>query len=300
MKRLLFIYNPRSGKGQIKQNLSDIIDIFIKAGYRVDIHSTQGAEDARKEVEKYGERYSLVICSGGDGTLSEVVSGSMALKKKPRIGYIPAGSTNDFAAGLNLPKNMLRAAKVAVKGGAYPIDIGTFNSRTFIYVAAFGMFTEVSYSTSQDIKNIFGHPAYIIEGLKSLSALKTHHMVIKYNDKVIEDDFIYGMVTNAVSVGGFKGITGKEISLDDGLFECAFIKMPKNPVDIQAIISALLGMNVKSDKIIEFKANKIFVKSEKKIPWVLDGEYGGSLDKIVIRNNRKALEVMSNWEKRFF
>lgn len=300
VKRLLFIFNPRSGKGQIRQNLSDIVDVFIKAGYRVNIHSTQGKNDAMKQVIKYGDRYNLIVCSGGDGTLSEVISGVMFLQKRPCISYIPAGSTNDFAAGLDIPKNMIKAAKVAVKGSASPIDIGTFNDKTFIYVAAFGAFTEVSYNTSQDTKNLFGHPAYIIEGLKSLPTLKKHHLTIKYNNKVIEDDFIYGMITNAVSVGGFRGITGQKVSLDDGLFECTLIKMPKNPIELQSIISVLLGMNTKSNKVIEFKTSKLYIKSEEHLPWVLDGEYGGSPDKIVIKNNRKTLNVMTNWERKFF
>lgn len=299
MKRLLFIFNPKSGKGQIRQHLPDIIDMYIKAGYRITIHATQHEGDAKEQVARYGERYHLIVCSGGDGTLSEVASGAMTLQKRPYIGYIPAGSTNDFAAGLNLPKDMLKAAKVSINGSAFPIDIGTFNDKTFIYVAAFGAFTEVSYSTPQDMKNIWGHPAYIIEGLKSLPTLKEHHLVIKCNGKVVEGDFVYGMITNAVSVGGFKGITGQKISLDDGFFECTFIKMPKNPMDFQSMLSVFLGMNVKCDKILEFKARNLYIKSKERVPWVLDGEYGGVPDKIVIRNHRKVFNVMSNWGRIF-
>lgn len=294
MLNLLLIYNPKSGRGQIKQNLADIIDSFIKAGYIITIHSTQAREDAKDYVIKYGEKYRLIVCIGGDGTISEVVSGTMRLKEKPYIGYIPSGSTNDFAVGLGLPKKLLAAAEVVIKGKVFPIDIGSFNNKTFTYIAAFGAFTKVSYSTPQEKKRLLGHPAYIIESFKSLSSLKPHHLAIKNNDEVIEGDFIYGMVTNAVSVGGFKGLTGGKVVLDDGLFECTFVRAPKNGLDLQSIIGELLGINTKSDKIVEFKTSKLYIKSEENLPWVLDGEFGGSYNKVVIKNHKRAINMISN------
>lgn len=295
MKRLFLIFNPKSGKTRIKQHLADIVDMFVKENYYVTVYPTQSKDDAKNQIIKYGERFNMIVCSGGDGTLSEVVDGVMTLEKKPCIGYIPAGSTNDFAVGLKLPKKILNAAKVAIGGREFAIDVGTFNGKTFVYVAAFGLFTEVSYNTSQDIKNMLGHQAYILEGLKSLTAIKTHHLTIKYDDTIIEDDFIYGMITNAVSVGGFKGLMGQKVVLDDGLFECLLIRAPKNAIELQAIVSELLGItSKKSEKIIEFKTNKLFVKTEGEVPWVLDGEYGGAPDKIVIKNHAKAVNVMSN------
>lgn len=299
MKHLLFIYNPNAGKGKIKQNLSDILDIFVKEGYSISIYPSQGRLDAKKYVTRHGEKYKLIVCSGGDGTINEVVSGVMELQKKPSIGYIPAGSTNDFAQSLELPKNLLKAAAVAVTGTAFPVDVGEFNNETFIYIAAFGAFTEVSYTTSQDKKNLFGHSAYIMEGLRSLPTLKSHQMVIRYRDTIIEDKFIYGMVTNSLSVGGLKGLTGQRVSLDDGLFECMFIKEPRNVTEWQQIIRALLGVNDSSDRIVSFKANKVFVKSKEKLPWVLDGEYGGTTNKVLIKNYRRAINIISNWEKMF-
>ncbi|SHJ23735.1 diacylglycerol/lipid kinase family protein [Parasporobacterium paucivorans] len=299
MKHLLFIYNPNAGKGLVKNNLSDIVDIFVKEGYFVSIYPTQGRLDAKKHVMRYGENYKLIVCCGGDGTLNEVVSGVMTLQRKPGIGFIPAGSTNDFAQSLALPKNMLKAARVAVTGSVFPVDVGEFDKKPFIYIAAFGAFTEVSYTTSQDKKNLFGHSAYIMEGIKSLPSLKAHHMVLRYRDTVIEDDFVYGMITNTLSVGGFKGLTGQRVSLDDGMFECLFIKEPRNAMEWQQIISALLGVNDKNDRIISFKASKIFVKSKERLPWVLDGEYGGTTNKVIIRNHRRAVEIIANWEKMF-
>lgn len=300
MKKLLFIFNPYSGKAQIRSNLVRIIDIFEKEGYNVTIHSTQGKNDARNYVRENASFYDLVVCSGGDGTLNEVMSGMMCLEKKPELGYIPAGSTNDFSVGLKLSKNMIKAAKVAVKGKPFPVDMGTFNKKMFIYVAAFGAFTDVSYSTPQERKNMLGHTAYILEALKSVKKIKPHHLILKCDDEIIEGDFIYGMITNAVSVGGIKGITGNKVSLNDGLFEVLLIKKPKNPSDVQAIASALIGMEASSDCVKQFKASKIYVKNVDKAPWSLDGEYGGCPERIAIRNRKRVIKIMAGFGVRLF
>ncbi|MDE7259548.1 MAG: YegS/Rv2252/BmrU family lipid kinase, partial [Lachnospiraceae bacterium] len=217
-QKMLFIYNPRAGKAQIRSNLLDIIDIFVKAGYEVTAYPTQAAGDAIKAVKTRHEGYDIVACSGGDGTLDEVVSGMMQCEEKLPIGYIPAGSTNDFANSLKIPKSMIKAADVVVGGRNFACDIGAFNNDTFIYVAAFGIFTDVSYETKQDVKNVLGHAAYLLEGVKRLPSVRSYPLKITCNDQVIEGEFLYGMVTNSYSVGGFRGITGQDILLDDGLF----------------------------------------------------------------------------------
>ena len=216
MKKLLFIFNPYSGKAQIKNKLLQIVDIMVKAGYEVTIYPTQARADALNLVQKRAKKYDLVVCSGGDGTLDEAVSGMMLSEKKVPLGYIPAGSTNDFANSLKIPKDMVKAAKAAVSGKKFACDVGKFNDSFFIYVAAFGIFTAVSYKTSQEWKNILGHAAYILEGAKSLHEITSYHMRVEYEDQVIEDEFIYGMITNSNSVGGFKNMTGKNVLLDDG------------------------------------------------------------------------------------
>ena len=162
-KKLLFIFNPCSGKGQIKNKLMEVIDIMVKAGYEVTVHSTQDREDAMQKVKSEAKNYDLVICSGGDGTLDEAVTGMMQSEKKVPLGYIPAGSTNDFANSLKIPKDIVKAAHVAVEGRKFPVDVGYFNGDSFIYIAAFGLFTDVSYQTSQELKNVLGHAAYILE-----------------------------------------------------------------------------------------------------------------------------------------
>lgn len=298
MKKMLFIYNPCSGKGLIKENLSDILNVFCVAGYQVEVRPTQKKLDAKEYVEKYGFMYDRIVCSGGDGTLSEVISGMMELEDKPVLGYIPAGSTNDFSIGMKIPKKMVDAAEVAVRGLPVAIDIGDFNRKNFIYIAAFGVFTDVSYMTPQEMKNIMGHSAYILEAVTKLAAIKPYRMKVTYDGKTIEEDFIYGMVTNAVSVGGFRGITGKSIVLDDGLFEVTLIKKLKNPIELQRVLANLLGMEVKSDAIISFKASKIVFESETKVPWVIDGEYGGAPRKLAIRNYNKAINIMSGISKK--
>ncbi len=282
----------------IKECLSDIVDVFVKAGYQVGIYPTQSKLDAKEQVIYCSSQYDMIICSGGDGTLNEVISGMMELKERPVLGYIPAGSTNDFATGIRLPKDMREAAGVAVNGIPISVDIGMFNRRSFVYIAAFGAFTDVSYMTSQEMKNIIGHPAYILEAVTKLTSLRTYHMKVRYEGGEYEGDFLYGMVSNSVSVGGFKGITGKNVVLDDGLFEVTLVKQPKSPLDLQVILGCLLGLDMKSDSIISFRASKIFFIADEKVPWVLDGEYGGSPKKVKIENLNKAIRIMSGISKK--
>lgn len=298
MKKMLFIYNPYAGKGQIGENLSEIINVFCGAGYQVEVRPTRRKADGQEYVEKYGFLYDRIVCSGGDGTLSEVISGMMKLDEKPVLGYIPAGSTNDFSIGMKIPKKMAEAAEVAVRGLPVSVDIGGFNRKNFIYIAAFGAFTSVSYMTPQEIKNIMGHSAYILEAVTKLTSIKPYRMKVTCNGKTIEDDFIYGMVTNAVSVGGFKGITGRSIVLDDGLFEVTLIRKLKNPLEMNSVLAGMLGLEVRSDSILSFKTSKLLFESEEKVPWVIDGEYGGAPKKLVIRNYNKAIQIMSGISKK--
>lgn len=290
-QRMLFIYNPRAGKAQIRSNLLDIIDIFVKAGYEVTAYPTQAAGDAIKAVKTRHEGYDIVVCSGGDGTLDEVVSGMMQCGQKLPIGYIPAGSTNDFANSLKIPKSMIKAAGVVVNGRDFACDIGAFNNDNFIYVAAFGIFTDVSYETKQDVKNVLGHAAYLLEGVKRLPSVRSYPLKITYNDQVIEGEFLYGMITNSYSAGGFRGITGQDILLDDGLFEVTMIRKPSNPLDLNNIILALVDKRVKSEYIHTFKTSRLVVESEEPISWTLDGEFGGEHCKAVIENIQRVLDI---------
>lgn len=291
-KKLLFVFNPHSGKGQIKNKLLGIVDTFVKGGYEVTIHPTQAPQEARRMVAKKAGKYDLVVCSGGDGTLDEVVSGMMRRSERKPIGYIPAGSTNDFANSLKLPKDMLKAAKAAVSGKAVSCDVGNMNGKYFVYVAAFGAFTGVSYGTSQEWKNVLGHLAYILEGAKSLPAIRPYPMRVECNDEVIEGDFIFGMVTNSTSIGGFKKMTGPNVCLDDGLFEVTLIRNPKNPMELGEILGSLTTTREDKDLIYYSKAEHIRITSEEAVAWTMDGEYGGSYTEVVIQNEKQAIDIM--------
>lgn len=290
-KNMLFIYNPRAGKAQIKNNLLDIIDIFVKAGYEVTAYPTQYAGDAVRAVKDRREGYDIVVCSGGDGTLDEVVNGMMQCEEKLPIGYVPAGSTNDFANSLGIPHRMKKAAEVVVNGENFICDIGSFNQESFVYIAAFGIFTNVSYETKQDVKNILGHTAYLIEGVKSLSSIKSYRMKVTYDDVCLEEDFLFGMITNSNSVGGFKGITGKNVELNDGLFEVMLIRKPTNPLELNNIVAALVDKNIHSEAIHCFKTSHITIESDMPVAWTLDGEFGGEHQRAVVENRHQALEI---------
>ena len=298
MDKLLFIVNPCSGREQIRNQLIDILDIFTKAGYSIQVYVTQRRGDAKETVISQGEDALTVVCSGGDGTLNETVSGLMKLKNPPVLGYIPAGSTNDFASSLMLPKKMKEAAQTVVEGKLYPIDIGQFGEeRYFIYIAAFGAFTEISYQTPQDKKNILGHQAYMLEGVKSLASLKSSYCRIECEEMVLEDEFIFGMVTNTISVGGFKGLVTQSVALNDGLFEVLLIRTPKTPKDLSNIISYMFLKEEPNDYVYKFKTKKIRVVSKEPIDWVVDGEFGGRQTVITMENLEKRLEIIIPDEK---
>lgn len=293
-KKLLFVFNPFSGKGQIKNKLVDILDQFVKNGYEVTIYPTQKPQDAKDLVAKRAGKYDLVVCSGGDGTLDEAVSGMMERERKVPIGYIPSGSTNDFAGSLKIPKNMIKAAQTVVGGVPFACDVGNFNGEYFVYIAAFGLFTDVSYATRQELKNRIGHLAYILEGVKRIPGIQSYHLKISDSRQEIEDEFIYGMITNSTSAGGFKNITGKNVKLDDGIFEVTLVRMPKNPIEVNEIIRSLTNLIDDTDLIYTFKTDCLKIKSLEQIPWTLDGEYGGSHREITIQNEKQAIEIMVN------
>ena len=295
MKRLLFIYNPHAGKELLKPKLADVIDIFVKAGYEVVAYPTQAYRDAYKKIKKYdSSEYDLIVCSGGDGTLDEVVTGMMKRDRDKRepIGYIPTGTTNDFASSLHIPRGLLEAADNAVNGEVFACDAGRFNDDIFVYIAAFGLFTDVSYQTKQSMKNVLGHLAYVLEGAKRLFNIPSYKVKVTHDDEVIEDEFVYGMVTNSRSVGGFRNLIGKQVGFDDGVFEVTLIKTPKNPIELQEIIAALMIEQMDSKYMYTFKSGRIMFESVEEIPWTLDGEFGGEHDEVVVENLNKELQIM--------
>ncbi|HCD43015.1 MAG TPA: diacylglycerol kinase [Lachnoclostridium sp.] len=316
MKKILFIFNPRSGKAQIRNKLMDILDIFTKAGYELSVHVTQRSGDAMEAAAAYGGSVDLVVCSGGDGTLNETISGLMKLDSFPNLGYIPAGSTNDFATSLKISKNMVKAAEAAVFGEPFPIDIGCFcGDRHFVYIAAFGAFTEVAYLTPQDKKNVLGHQAYMLEGMKSLASIKSYEMRIEceehtagiplYSESVgrkeemtLEGEFIFGMITNTMSVGGFKGLVTQDVALDDGEFEVLLIRTPKTALDLTNIINYMFLKEEPNEYVHKFRTRSLRILSEEPIDWVLDGEFGGTRREVNITNLKKRVQIMRKTPKK--
>jgi len=291
-KKLLFIYNAHSGKAKIRNKLVDIIDIFVKNGFEVTAYPTQKSGDAIRAVVDRAPGYDVVVCSGGDGTLDEVVFGMMESVEKLPIGYIPAGSTNDFGHSLGISSNIIKAAEGVCSGNTFACDIGSLNDGFFVYVAAFGVFTEVTYATPQNIKNTIGHSAYILEAIKSLPTIKNYHMKVTWEEGQLENDFIYGMVTNSMSVGGFKGITGHHIILDDGYYEVTLIKAPENPIELNDIVRAMLDRRMDSDNIITFRSKHVEFDSTTPVPWTRDGEYGGTHTNAVVTVHHKAIDFL--------
>lgn len=296
MKKMLFIYNPNAGTGTLKPKLSDVLDIFTKAGYEVTAYPTQKYRDATEKMETCQDGYDLIVCSGGDGTLDEVVKGMRTRGYEAPLGYIPAGTTNDFATSLGIPKDILAAADTAVNGVPFSCDVGRFNEDYFIYIAAFGLFTDVSYETKQSMKNILGHLAYVLEGAKRIFNIPSYKIRVTHDGEELEDEFIYGMVTNSRSVGGFTGIIGPDVVFDDGEFEVTLIKTPKNPLELNDLLGAIMLRQINPERMYSFKSGCIKFESLEEIPWTLDGEYGGSHEEVIVRNNRQALQIMVRQE----
>lgn len=292
MKKMLFIYNPNSGMGLLKPKLSDVLDIFVKHGYEVTVHPTQQKQDATQKAADCAQGYDLVVCSGGDGTLDETVAGLQTAGCSVPLGYIPTGTTNDFASSLGISKDILEAAETAVTGAPFACDVGQFNNRYFIYIAAFGLFTDVSYETKQRMKNILGHLAYLLEGAKRIVNIPSYKLRVTHDGEVIEDEFIYGMVTNSRSVGGFSGIIGPEVVFDDGVFEVTLIKTPKNPIELNELLASIVMRQINPDRMYSFKSGEVRFECEESIPWTLDGEYGGTHDQVVVSNKERALQIV--------
>ena len=289
MQKLLFVFNPCAGKGQIKSNLCDIVDIFTKGGYEVLTYPTQAAGDGYKKICSDGQNYDLIVTSGGDGTLSEAVKALVTFDEKIPLGYIPAGSTNDVANSLSIPKRMTDCAKEIVDGVYFDYDVGTFNGENFVYVAGFGAFTDVSYETPQNAKNIFGHAAYIAEGLKRIPKITGYDIAVEHDDEVIKGNFILGLISNSVSIAGMKKLIADGVCFDDGLFEVVLVKTPKNVIELNSLITEA-ALNKLSDKnFVTFKTSKLKIHSDSPVAWTLDGESGGSHSDVTIINHKQAV-----------
>lgn len=292
MKKLLLIYNPVSGMTKTRISLQKAVEFYDSHDYLVTVCLVNRLEDCANSIDF--KSYDLIVCSGGDGTLNITASFFIGKNLPAEIAYIPSGSTNDFAYSLGLSGDEDTRLRNTVEGTPKKIDLGRFNtSRYFLYAAAFGLFTKVSYTTPQRAKNLLGHAAYILEGIKSITDLKKYHMTAELDEEVMEDDFILGMVTNSLSIGGFKNILPSDTALDDGLFEIVLVKMPKTLAALNEIGISLLAEKPENNQhIIYRKTSKIIIRSEEKIAWTLDGEFGGEEKVVRIENRRKLLSII--------
>ncbi len=291
-KKLLLILNPRSGKMAGKRHLADVLERFCVAGYLPTVFVTTGVGQATELAAAHGGEADLVVCLGGDGTFNEVVSGLLRAGHKVPLGYIPCGSTNDFASSIGLKKTIPAATQAVLEGEAHTYDVGVFGERYFSYVASFGAFTHASYATPQNAKNALGHLAYVLEGLKEISKLRSWHVRFEINGEVFEDDYIFGAVSNSTSVGGVLTLDPQAVDMNDGLLELLLIKMPRNPAELSECILALAEQRYDSPHITFCSAREITVTAEPTMEWSLDGERGDGVEQVRIRNIQDAIRVI--------
>ncbi len=291
MKKLLLIVNPCAGQKRANKYLTDIVGLFCAQEYDCTVFVTGGRGDAARKAEEGASCFDRLVCIGGDGTFNEMLSGIRRAGIDVPVGYIPAGSTNDFASSLKLPKNILKAAELAAQGQEHRLDIGTFNGRCFSYVASFGAFTEASYSTPQQAKNLLGHLAYILQGIKDLPSIKPIHVHAETENCVIEGDYVFGTVSNSTSIAGIVTLHDELVDMSDGLFELILVKMPQNAVQLGNIIRAIQTHDLAAEEIVFLKTAKVLIQTQG-CGWTLDGEYQEGCESIEIVNQHHAVRFI--------
>lgn len=292
MKQLLLIINPAAGTKKASKNLAEIISVFNRADFDTRVYITACQGDATNAVKQFGSTADLIVCCGGDGTLNETITGILESNLNTPIGYIPAGSTNDFANSLKLSNDVVATAKKIASGAAVQYDVGKFADRYFTYVASFGAFTKASYSTPQNIKNTLGHMAYILEGIQELSNLRTAHIRMELNGEVLEDDYLFGAVCNSTSLGGILTLNPKVVDMSDGQFEVLLIRAPKDLQELRECILALTNQTYNCGMITFRSANRIQVSSNTEMSWSLDGEKADSPQSFIIENLHKRINLI--------
>lgn len=294
MKKNLMIMNPYSGKRQANKYLTDMVELFTKNGYITTVLTTTARGDGTLYAAEYGGDFDIITCVGGDGTFNEVVAGIAESDCKTPVGYIPAGSTNDFASSLGLSTDIMTATMDIISGEKVSLDIGSFNGRKFSYVASFGAFTQTSYSTPQSVKNMLGHLAYILEGVTSLTSIRPQHLRIEANGVVYDGDYIFGAVSNSTSLAGILTLSPEYVDMGDGLFELLLVKMPRNLIELTEIIYVLTAQKYESDKLTFINSSEFKVIASEDMAWSLDGEYQPGSREIEIKNMHHAIELITN------
>ncbi len=297
-KRLLLIMNPAAGVRKANRHLTAMVALFNAHGYICTVFCTAGRGDATRIARENARDFDLVVCVGGDGTLNEVLGGMVEGGAHTPIGYIPAGSTNDFASSLSLSKDVLKAANDIMEGAPRILDAGSFNGRLFTYVASFGAFTEASYATPQRSKNLLGHLAYVLEGIKDLPNIHPVRLALEAGARRFEGEYIFGAISNATTLGGVLTLDKQCVAMDDGLFEITLIKMPQNLIDLNRIVLSLQTQQYDEELIHFCTAQQAAVSAPPEIPWTLDGEYAPGSADIRIQNLHHAYSMIINNKKR--
>ncbi len=292
-KRLLLILNPISGKMVGKRHLADVLEAFCRQGYDPTVYVTTGRLDAKNRAAALGGDVDLVVCLGGDGTFNEVVTGLLEAGHKTSIGYIPCGSTNDFANSIGLKKTIPAATDAILSGTAHTYDVGTFDDRYFSYVASFGIFTRASYTTPQNVKNALGHLAYVLEGMKELSKIRPWHVRFEVDDgQVLEGDYLFGAVSNSTSVGGILNLDPQTVDMNDGLLELLLVKMPRNAAELNECIKALVEQRYDTPAITFCSGSRFTVTADPEMEWTLDGERAEGRQQAVINSLPDAIRIL--------
>ena len=292
MKKLLFIMNPKAGTRKANKLLPEILSVFNRAGYLACVHITQGPGDGARVVREQAQDMDMVVCCGGDGTFNETVEGLRTCQLDIPLGYIPAGSTNDFATSLQLPTDPVSAAMRIVKGKPQQVDVGCFGGRHFTYVASFGAFTRASYNTPQNIKNALGHAAYILGGIQELSQLYPIPARLEMEGEIVEDQFLFGAICNSTSLGGVLTLDPKQVDMADGMFEILLIRAPKDLAEIAECIQAV-QKQVYNCKMITFRsASQVKITMDDPVPWTLDGEREEGHREVTVENIHHAIRLI--------
>ncbi|MBP3204921.1 MAG: diacylglycerol kinase family lipid kinase [Lachnospiraceae bacterium] len=293
-KKMMLIVNPVAGRGGYSLNFGEAMRVFSYGGYAVTLYFTKGKNDAARFAEENGAQYDIVTCVGGDGTLSEVLSGLMKINNPPPVGYIPMGTANDVATTLHIPKNdTVGAANLILNGEPHPYDVGGFgDDGYFAYIAGFGAFTNVSYSTPQDQKNMLGHLAYVLQGMAELPNIETIRTRVEFDDGVIETDLVYGSMSNSTSVAGIVKLKENMVSLGDGYSELVLVKDPRDVNGFGEIISSVLSGRFDGDKLIILHTKKAKFSFDHPVAWTRDGEEGGKHQKITLVNYHRPVQLI--------
>ncbi len=292
MRKLLFLMNPNAGQRRLNKVLPDVISIFNAADYEVTTFMTTGPGSGAEIVARRAADYDLVVCAGGDGTLNETITGVLRCGVEKPVGYIPCGSTNDFASTLKLSSNVLEAARDIVEGKPVRFDVGRFGDRYFSYVASFGAFTRVSYATPQNLKNVLGHLAYVLSGIQELRQIRTHHLRMEMEDETVEGDFIFGAVSNSTSVGGVLTLAPGLVDLHDGKFEVLLVRLPKDAQELSQCIQALQNQTYDCSVITFRRVSKLTVLQAPDMDWTLDGEWAEGRESVEIENLQQAVSMV--------